>query len=75
MKLFDASSIINLAKKGRMMSFLNSATLDLAIYESLNVIWKQVHLLKRINEETAIEFADIVCGAINAMDVYSIRGD
>lgn len=75
MKLFDASSIINLAKKGKLMPFLNSATLDLAIYETLNVIWKHAYLLKKINEEAAIEFTDIVCGAINTMDVYSIRGN
>ncbi|MEM3391641.1 MAG: type II toxin-antitoxin system VapC family toxin [Archaeoglobaceae archaeon] len=73
MRLFDASAIVNLTKKGKLKVFLNGATLDLAIYEALNALWKEAKLLKKIDEKTALEFAEVVSKAIGAMDILSIK--
>lgn len=48
---------------------MNGATLDLAIYEALNALWKEVNLLKKIDDKTALEFAEVVSKAIEAMDI------
>ncbi|MEM2176970.1 MAG: type II toxin-antitoxin system VapC family toxin [Archaeoglobaceae archaeon] len=74
MRLFDASGIVNLAKRGKVRAFLNGATLDLAIYETLNALWKEVNLLKKIDENTAIEFAEIIGKAMGAMEIFSVSG-
>jgi len=53
MYLFDASVIINLVKRAYLKPFSNGVTLDLAIYESINVVCKEYSLLHRLDDETA----------------------
>jgi len=72
--LFDASSIVNLVKKGSLNAFTQGATIDLALYEALNAVWKEHYLLKRIDGETALKLAGILRGVFDVLDVYSIRG-
>ncbi len=73
MYLFDASAIINLIKKGKAKIFAYGVTLDLALYESLNAIWKEFNLLKRIDKETAVEYIDALLMAFKAMKKVSIE--
>lgn len=50
MKIFDASAILNLLEEGTLPDFSESATINLALYEIGNAVWKQVHLTKRLNQ-------------------------
>ena len=74
MYLFDASSIVNLVKSGIVEPFAEGATTELALYESLNAVWKEHRLLKRIDGEAAAEFVDILSGLFEALRVLSARG-
>lgn len=74
MYLFDANSIVNLVKKGVVKVFAKGVTLDLALYESLNAIWKEYALLKRIDEDTVKDFIGIVSDVFSVIKVMSIRG-
>jgi len=72
--LFDASSIVNLIKKGLMKVFLHGVTTDLALYESLSAVWKEFKLMKRIDEETALEYIDVIAKVFKAIKKVSIEG-
>lgn len=50
MKIFDASAILNLLEEGTLPDFSESATINLALYEIGNAVWKQVNLTKRLNQ-------------------------
>ena len=52
--LLDSSAIINLIKRGDLKVFARAHTLDLALYEAPNLIWKEVYLIKRIKEEVGL---------------------
>ncbi len=72
--MFDASSIVNLVKKGFVRVFLDGATLDLALYESLNAVWKEYVLLSKLDEKTAIEYIETLTTIFDALDLLSIKG-
>lgn len=74
MYLFDASALVNLVKKGRVKPFARGATIELALYESLNAVWKEYRLLGRIDEETALKFVNIISDVFSVIEVLSIRG-
>jgi len=71
--LFDASSIVNLIKKGLAKVFLHGVTTDLALYESLNAVWKEFKLMKRIDEETALEYVDVIAKVFRAIKKVGIE--
>ncbi len=74
MYVFDASAIVNLIKKGEVKALEKGVTLDLALYESLNAIWKECHLLKKMEEEIAKEFVEILKGIFEVISIRSMRG-
>jgi len=74
MYLFDASSIVNLVKKGKVKLFINGVTIDLALYESLNAIWKEHKLLKKIDKDIAFQFIDIISDVFKVLIVIPIKG-
>ncbi|WP_232085479.1 type II toxin-antitoxin system VapC family toxin [Conexivisphaera calida] len=72
--VFDASSILNLTKRGLAKIFMNGSTLNLAYYESLNAVWKEFALLKRIDEETALEYVRVLDMVFEALEKEDIEG-
>ncbi len=74
MYLFDACSIVNLVKRGVIRPFADGATLELALYESLNAIWKEHLLLKRIDRGAALLFLDVVSSVFNVIKLLTIKG-
>ncbi len=72
--VLDASAIINLMKKSILRPFLYGATLDLALYETLNALWKEYKLLKRIDENTLNDIVSILLKIFNILEICSIRG-
>ncbi len=75
MYLFDASSIMNLVKKGVVRVFTRGATIDLARYEALNAIWKEARLLRRIDEKTAREYVSVLSKVFRVIKRLSIEGN
>jgi predicted nucleic acid-binding protein len=71
--LFDAGAIVNLVKKGCLKPLAEGATLDLAIYEALNAVWKEHYLLRRLDEETAKKLLGVMEGSLMSFAIASIR--
>lgn len=74
MYLYDASAILNLVKKGKVRAFLRGCTLDLAIYEAVNAVWKECYLLKKVREESAYRLVELLSRIFGMLDLYTIRG-
>lgn len=74
MYLYDASSIINLVKRGVIRVFAEGATLDLAVYESINALWMECYLFNRIRAEIAYKLLELLKGIFNTIDLYSMKG-
>ncbi len=74
MLLYDASSIINLLKHGVTKVFAEGVTIELAVYEAVNALWKECYLLKRIKVETAQRFLELLEDIFETIDIYSIKG-
>ena len=73
MYVFDASAIVNLIKRGLTSPFTDGLTLDLAIYECLNVVWKEYKLLKKLDEETASSFIKIISDVLSIIRMIRLR--
>lgn len=74
MYLFDASSIVNLIKRGSLRPLSRGITLDLAVYESLNAIWREYKLLGRLDLETARLLVEVLQRVFSIMPLESIEG-
>ncbi|MEM4514414.1 MAG: type II toxin-antitoxin system VapC family toxin [Ignisphaera sp.] len=74
MYLYDASAILNLVKKGELRVLLGGHTLDLAIYEIVNAVWKEYHLLKKIRIESIYKLIELLSKIFNILDLQTIRG-
>ncbi|MEM3573137.1 MAG: type II toxin-antitoxin system VapC family toxin [Nitrososphaeria archaeon] len=72
--LFDASAIVNLVKKGRLLILSKGSTLELALYESLNAVLKEYVLLKKLDHESAVDFVKILSEIFGNIKTESIRG-
>ena len=66
--LFDASSILTLAKKGDLKVFENGVSIELAYYEAVNAVWKEHSLFRRIDEETAIRYLEVLSLILQVID-------
>lgn len=75
MYLFDASAIFNLVKRGYLKPLAKGVTLDLAVYEVLNAVWKEHYLLRHIDEETVKELLDVLERVFDVVTVASIRSE
>jgi predicted nucleic acid-binding protein len=73
--LFDASAIFNLVKRGYLKPLAKGVTLDLAVYEVLNAVWKEHYLLRHIDEETVKELLDVLERVFDVVTVASIRSE
>ncbi len=74
MYLFDASSVVNIVKRNLPTLLADGITLDLALYESLNAIWKEHTLLKKIDEDTALAFIRTLKNVFNVIRTLSVAG-
>ena len=74
MYLFDASAIVNLVKRGSLKPLGGGASLDLAVCETLNAVWKGHRLRGRLDSDTARALAGILKGVFGVIPLGSIRG-
>ncbi|MEM2643413.1 MAG: type II toxin-antitoxin system VapC family toxin [Candidatus Bathyarchaeia archaeon] len=65
---------MNLAKRGNVKVFAKGCTIDLAIYESINAVWKECYILKRIRVEVAYRLIELLSNIFNVLDLYTMRG-
>lgn len=72
MYLFDASAIINLLKKEELRVFIKGSTPGLAMYETLNAVWKECFLLKKIRVETTFKLIELLSKVFNILEICSI---
>ncbi|MEM3045169.1 MAG: type II toxin-antitoxin system VapC family toxin [Candidatus Bathyarchaeia archaeon] len=63
-----------MVKRGVVEPFIHGVTLDIAPYESLSAIWKECRILKRLDEDTAMELLNVVSGVLAVMEMLTIRG-
>ena len=48
--------------------------LDLTVYEALNFVWKELYLLKKIDENTALRLTRALKKIFDTLEILSIRG-
>ncbi|AHC51999.1 DNA-binding protein [Sulfolobus acidocaldarius SUSAZ] len=72
--MFDASSIINLIKRGIVSPLANGETLNLALYESMSAVWKEYRKLKVISRDLAAKYIGAIIKVMNIIPVNSING-
>ena len=65
---------MNLIKRGVIKPLANGLTLDLALYESLNALWKEHKLLKKVDKETVLSFIEVISGIFKTIPTETIRG-
>jgi predicted nucleic acid-binding protein len=63
-----------LAKRGLLKPLGEGLSLDLALYEALNAVWKEHVLQKMIDVDTARGLVEILRGALGVVPLESIRG-
>lgn len=74
MYLYDASAILNLVEKGKLKAFLRGSTLDFAVYETINAVWKECYLLQKIKIETAHKLIELLSNVFSTLDLLTVRG-
>jgi len=72
--LLDSSALLNIVKRAEISKLGEAATLDLALYEALNAVWKEHLKLKRIDRDTALELATLLQKTFNVIGKVSIEG-
>jgi predicted nucleic acid-binding protein len=65
---------VNLIKRGSLRPLSRGITLDLAVYESLNAIWKEYKLLGNLDLETARLLVEVLQRVFSIMPLESIEG-
>jgi predicted nucleic acid-binding protein len=72
--LFDSSSIIKALKLGKVNVLVGGYIQWLTINETLNALWKEVHLLRTIPEDRALEFTEVLGRLLDFMKILDVRG-
>jgi len=72
--LFDSSSIIKALNLGKVDVLVGGYIQWLTIYETLNALWKEVHLLRTIPEDRALELAEVLGRLFDFMKILDVRG-
>jgi predicted nucleic acid-binding protein len=71
--IYDPSAIINLCAKKNLDRLLEGETLDLAVYEAGNAVWRQVHLRKTLTREEGEKALTVLTETINNMKTAAIQ--
>lgn len=71
--IYDSSAIINLCAKKNLDWLLEGETLDLAVYEAGNAVWRQVHLRKTLTREEGEKALTVLTETINNMKTAAIH--
>ncbi len=72
--LFNASSIVRALKEARLVSLGGQAIQWLTVYEVLNAVWKEAHLLGRLSPDEAASLASIFASLAGEMVILKPEG-
>jgi len=72
--LFDASSIIRALKEAKLVLLGGQALQWLTVYEVINVFWKEVYLLRKLEASEAASLLDIFIKLVQEMVVLEPKG-
>ena len=72
--IFDASAIYALIGSKRFALFAEGFTLHLARYELGNILWKEVHIHKRMKLEEERMLSEIAEGVFENIEIHDIAG-
>jgi len=61
-------------QEGALKPLIDGVTLDLAVYESLNAVWKEHKVLGRIDLVTAKELVELLKGVFDSVPLESAKG-
>ncbi len=67
--VFDSSAIFGLVSKNRIELLPGSSTIKLAHYELGNIIWKEVHVHKRITEREGTSILSSIYKLLSTLEV------
>ena len=71
--LFDASSIINLCGRGMVNILVKGYTLDLALYEIGNAVWKHIYVFRKVSLEDSLTVLDALVMVLGKMRCFKVE--
>lgn len=74
-RVFDASAIVNLARRKRLDPLLEGHTLGLTLYEIGSYIWREVFVRRRLGLDDGVASLQILSRVYHAMGRHSINGE
>ncbi|MEM3590959.1 MAG: type II toxin-antitoxin system VapC family toxin [Candidatus Bathyarchaeia archaeon] len=66
--------MLNLVKRGNIKAFARGCTTDLAVYESINAVWKKSYILKKIRVDIAYRLIELLSNIFNVLNLYTVKG-
>ena len=71
--LFDSSSIFIAFKRDKEDLLLDNYTINLAIFELGNIIWKEAYVFRSMTRKDAVEILDMFSEILSTMKIIEIR--
>jgi len=71
--LFDSSSIFIAFKRDKEDLLLDNYTINLAIFELGNIIWKEAYVFRSMTIKDAVEILDMFSEILSTMKIIEIR--
>lgn len=71
--LFDSSSIFIAFKRDKEALLLDNYTINLAIFELGNIIWKEAYVFRTMTRKDAVEILDMFSEILSTMKIIEIR--
>jgi len=71
--LFDVSAIISMCMKRKFNELLDGWTIELAMYEVGNAIWKQIFLRRELDLDEGLRALKGILDLINEMRIWKIE--
>ena len=72
--LFDASSLVKALKEAKLLPLGGQAVQWLTIYEVLNALWKEVHLLNKLSPKEASSLVEDFTDLLQEMIILDPKG-
>jgi len=72
--LFDASSLVKALKEAKLLPLGGQAVQWLTIYEVLNALWKEVHLLNKLSPKEASSLVEDFTNLLQEMIILDPKG-
>ena len=71
--LFDASSLILALKLGKVELLQGNYLQWLTIYEAVNALWKEAHLVRSLSQEEVFKLAEVLEEIVGLMEILALH--